>query len=108
QVHDAAEKIRYRCDGQYFQAALNDFRLCRIDLKKLSSENVGPDSHERGYADCQNDAVQKNPVHPFLLTDTVVLACKAHACLGYCIDCGIQKSDDVVCRRVPCHGSGSE
>ena len=108
QIHNAAQEIRHCSNRQYFQTALNYFCLCRIDPQDLRTEYICSHAQYDRYSRGQQHAVQKHPVHTFLFSHTVILAGKAHARLCHCIYGRIQKSQDIICRRIACHCRGTE
>ena len=108
QIHDAAQEIGYGGDGKNLQSALDDFCVCSVDAQYLCSEDICAHTHDQRYAGGQDHTVQKHPVHTLCFFHAVILAGKAHACLGHGIDCHIQEAQHIVGGGVAGHGYGAE
>ena len=82
-IHDPAQEIRHRGDGQDLHAALDHLRLRRVDPQHLSAEYIGAHAQYQRNSHGQDPAVEQHPVHPLLLPYAVILAGEAHAGLGH-------------------------
>ena len=108
QIHNPAEKIRYGSVRQDFQSAADHFRIGSINLKDLRTEEICTASKGKGGNYGNNKAVDQNLIHTFEFMHTIVLTGKAHACLCDRVHRHIQKTENIIGRRIPCHGGRSK
>ena len=86
EVHDAAEEIRNRRDRQNFHTAADNLRVPGVNLQDFRTEQIRAATHHQCDAAGENQAVDQHLIHSFVFSDTVVLACEAHARLGDGVD----------------------
>ena len=86
EVHDAAEEIRNRRDRQNFHTAADNLRVPGVNLQDFRTEQIRAATHHQCHAAGENQAVDQHLIHSFVFSDTVVLACEAHARLGDGVD----------------------
>ena len=89
EVHDAAEEIRNRRDRQNFHTAADNLRVPGVNLQDFRTEQIRAATHHQCDAAGENQAVDQHLIHSFVFSDTVVLACEAHARLGDGVDRGV-------------------
>ena len=108
QIHDAAQEIRDRSNGQNLQAASDHIRIRSVDPQDLRAKYISSHSKYSGSSGRQDHTIHKHSVHTFLLSDTVILTGKTHACLGNGIDRYIQESEDIIGGRITRHRRSAE
>ena len=86
QIHQPAQEIRDGRIGEHLDAAPDHLRVGGVDGQDFRSEEVGDAAEREGDADGQRDAVDKDFIHTFVISNAVILACKAHARLRDGVD----------------------
>ena len=105
QIHQTAQKIGHSCVGQNLHTTGDHVRLFAVDVQKLWSKEISNASKPQCHNNRQDRTVNQHSIHSFQFFYTIVLAGKAHACLGDGIDRHIQESKNIVGCCISCHGN---
>ena len=108
EIHDSAEEVGDGCDGQDLEAGFDNFGVFGVDGEDRGAAEVSSAAEDASNDHREDQAVDQDLVHSFVFSHAVVLAGEAHACLGDGVHRRIEKTQQVVGRRVTRHSDGAE